>query len=86
MIALGRSEAPTAAVIKHTNPCGCAQAQSLAEAFARARAADTVSAFGGILTYIGWGAVWGTVPWLILAGVLIAAVTAFGTLQRYLRV
>jgi cell division transport system permease protein len=44
------------------------------------------SAFGGILTYIGWGAVWGTVPYLILAGVLIAAVTAFGTLQRYLRV
>jgi cell division transport system permease protein len=44
------------------------------------------SAFGGILTYIGWGTVWATVPWLILAGVLIAAVTAFGTLQRYLRV
>ena len=44
------------------------------------------SAFGGILTYIGWGVVWGTVPYLILAGVLIAAVTAFGTLQRYLRV
>jgi len=44
------------------------------------------SAFGGILTYIGWDAVWGTIPYLLLAGVLIAAVTAFGTLQRYLRV
>jgi len=44
------------------------------------------SAFGGILTYIGWGAVWGTIPYLLLAGVLIAAITAFGTLQRYLRV
>jgi len=44
------------------------------------------SAFGGILTYIGWGAVWSTIPYLLLAGVLIAAVTAFGTLQRYLRV
>jgi len=44
------------------------------------------SAFGGILTYIGWGAVWGTIPYLILAGILIAGVTAFGTLQRYLRV
>ena len=44
------------------------------------------SAFGGILTYIGWGAVWGTIPYLILLGLVIAAVTAFGTLQRYLRV
>jgi cell division transport system permease protein len=44
------------------------------------------AAFGGILTYIGWGVVWGTIPYLLLAGVLIAAVTAFGTLQRYLRV
>jgi cell division transport system permease protein len=44
------------------------------------------SAFGQILTYIGWGAVWSTVPYLILAGMLIAAITAFGTLQRYLRV
>jgi cell division transport system permease protein len=44
------------------------------------------SAFGGILTYIGWGAVWSTIPYLLLAGVVIAAITAFGTLQRYLRV
>lgn len=42
-------EAPAAAIIKHTNPCGCAQAEMLADAFARAREADTVSAFGGIL-------------------------------------
>ena len=40
---------PAACVIKHANPCGCAQAETLAEAFASARAADTVSAFGGIL-------------------------------------
>jgi cell division transport system permease protein len=44
------------------------------------------SAFGGILTYIGWGAVWATIPYLIIAGILIAGLTAFGTLQRYLRV
>jgi cell division transport system permease protein len=44
------------------------------------------SAFGGILTYIGWGAVWATIPYLIIAGMLIAGLTAFGTLQRYLRV
>jgi phosphoribosylaminoimidazolecarboxamide formyltransferase/IMP cyclohydrolase len=42
-------EVPTAAIIKHANPCGCAQGETLAEAFVRARAADPVSAFGGIL-------------------------------------
>lgn len=42
-------EAPTAAIIKHANPCGCAQGESIAEAFVRAREADTISAFGGIL-------------------------------------
>jgi phosphoribosylaminoimidazolecarboxamide formyltransferase/IMP cyclohydrolase len=40
---------PAAAIIKHANPCGCATAGTLAEAFVAARAADTVSAFGGIL-------------------------------------
>ena len=42
-------EGPAAAIIKHANPCGCAMADTLAEAFVRAREADTVSAFGGIL-------------------------------------
>lgn len=42
-------EKPAAAIIKHTNPCGCALGETLADAFARAREADTVSAFGGIL-------------------------------------
>ena len=42
-------EMPAAAIIKHTNPCGCAMRPSLAEAFAEARSADTISAFGGIL-------------------------------------
>lgn len=42
-------EGPAAAIIKHANPCGCAVADTLAEAFARAREADTISAFGGIL-------------------------------------
>ena len=42
-------DAPAAAIIKHANPCGCAQADNLADAFAAARAADTISAFGGIL-------------------------------------
>jgi phosphoribosylaminoimidazolecarboxamide formyltransferase/IMP cyclohydrolase len=38
-----------AVVVKHTNPCGAAVAATLAEAFQRARAGDTISAFGGIL-------------------------------------
>jgi phosphoribosylaminoimidazolecarboxamide formyltransferase/IMP cyclohydrolase len=38
-----------AAVIKHTNPCGVSLADSLREAYIRARAADPVSAFGGIV-------------------------------------
>ncbi|HVK04224.1 MAG TPA: bifunctional phosphoribosylaminoimidazolecarboxamide formyltransferase/IMP cyclohydrolase [Armatimonadaceae bacterium] len=43
------TDGPAAAIIKHANPCGCAAADTLAEAFVRAREADTVSAFGGIL-------------------------------------
>jgi phosphoribosylaminoimidazolecarboxamide formyltransferase/IMP cyclohydrolase len=42
-------EAPAAVVVKHTNPCGVSVAPSLAEAYRRARDADSVSAFGGIV-------------------------------------
>ena len=37
------------AVIKHNTPCGVATGTSPAEAFARARACDPISAFGGIV-------------------------------------
>jgi phosphoribosylaminoimidazolecarboxamide formyltransferase/IMP cyclohydrolase len=40
---------PAAAVIKHTNPCGAAIGRTAAEAYMRARDADPVSAFGGIV-------------------------------------
>jgi len=40
---------PCAAVIKHTNPCGVATAERLADAYERARDADSLSAFGGIV-------------------------------------
>ena len=40
---------PAAAVIKHTNPAGCATADSLAEAYADALSTDLQSAFGGIV-------------------------------------
>jgi phosphoribosylaminoimidazolecarboxamide formyltransferase/IMP cyclohydrolase len=40
---------PAAAVIKHTNPCGCAVGETLALAFDRAYAGDPIAAFGGIV-------------------------------------
>ncbi|MEO8260286.1 MAG: bifunctional phosphoribosylaminoimidazolecarboxamide formyltransferase/IMP cyclohydrolase [Acidobacteriota bacterium] len=40
---------PTAVVIKHTNPCGMATGDSAADAYLRARDADSVAAFGGIV-------------------------------------
>jgi phosphoribosylaminoimidazolecarboxamide formyltransferase/IMP cyclohydrolase len=40
---------PAAVVIKHTNPCGVATGASAAEAYVRAREADPLSAFGGIV-------------------------------------
>ena len=40
---------PAAVVIKHTNPCGVATAPALADAYIRARDADALSAFGGIV-------------------------------------
>jgi phosphoribosylaminoimidazolecarboxamide formyltransferase/IMP cyclohydrolase len=42
-------EAPAAAVIKHTNPAGCATADTLAQAYDDALATDAMSAFGGIV-------------------------------------
>ncbi|WP_114577040.1 bifunctional phosphoribosylaminoimidazolecarboxamide formyltransferase/IMP cyclohydrolase [Saliphagus sp. LR7] len=42
-------EEPAAAVIKHTNPAGCATADTLAEAYEKALATDPMSAFGGIV-------------------------------------
>jgi phosphoribosylaminoimidazolecarboxamide formyltransferase/IMP cyclohydrolase len=42
---------PAAAIIKHTNPCGCAEQASLAEAYRKAFEADPVSAFGGVLAF-----------------------------------
>jgi phosphoribosylaminoimidazolecarboxamide formyltransferase/IMP cyclohydrolase len=42
--------APAVAIIKHTNPCGCAVSDAGAlEAYRRARETDPVSAFGGIV-------------------------------------
>jgi phosphoribosylaminoimidazolecarboxamide formyltransferase/IMP cyclohydrolase len=40
---------PAAAVIKHTNPCGAAVGVTIDQAYVRARDADTLAAFGGII-------------------------------------
>jgi phosphoribosylaminoimidazolecarboxamide formyltransferase/IMP cyclohydrolase len=40
---------PAAAIIKHTNPAGCAESSSLAEAYRKALECDPVSAFGGVI-------------------------------------
>ncbi len=40
---------PFAAVIKHTNPCGAAVAETLAEAYKKALDADPVSAYGSVI-------------------------------------
>jgi phosphoribosylaminoimidazolecarboxamide formyltransferase / IMP cyclohydrolase len=42
---------PAAAIIKHTNPCGCAEQDSLANAYRKAFEADPISAFGGVLAF-----------------------------------
>ncbi len=41
--------AAACAIIKHANPCGVAQAASLAEAYRKALACDPLSAYGGII-------------------------------------
>jgi len=41
--------AATVAIIKHTNPCGLASHEDIAEAYRRAFSGDTIAAFGGIV-------------------------------------
>lgn len=45
----GPDAGPTVAIIKHANPCGVASASTAVEAYTRALACDSVSAFGGIV-------------------------------------
>ena len=44
-------EGPACAIIKHANPCGVALGTSLKEAYLKALACDSVSAFGGVLAF-----------------------------------
>jgi phosphoribosylaminoimidazolecarboxamide formyltransferase / IMP cyclohydrolase len=42
-------ELPACAIVKHTNPCGVGVAADLSDAYAKAYAADPVSAYGGVV-------------------------------------
>jgi phosphoribosylaminoimidazolecarboxamide formyltransferase/IMP cyclohydrolase len=42
---------PAVAIIKHNNPCGAAEQESLVEAYMKALECDPVSAFGGVLAF-----------------------------------
>ena len=42
-------ERPTAVIIKHTNPCGCASSDSINEAYRLALETDSKSAFGSVV-------------------------------------
>ena len=44
-----KDQTPAFAILKHTNACGMATAKTVAEAYKKAFAADTLSAFGGVL-------------------------------------
>ncbi len=44
-------ERPAAVIIKHNNPCGAAQQDTLVDAYLKAFACDPVSAFGGVLAF-----------------------------------
>jgi phosphoribosylaminoimidazolecarboxamide formyltransferase/IMP cyclohydrolase len=49
LIAEFRADAPTLAILKHTNPCGVGQGASLREAWDKAFATDKQAPFGGII-------------------------------------
>jgi phosphoribosylaminoimidazolecarboxamide formyltransferase/IMP cyclohydrolase len=45
------TEHPTCVIVKHANPCGVAEADTLLEAYDKAYATDPTSAFGGIIAF-----------------------------------
>ncbi|MDR2191582.1 MAG: bifunctional phosphoribosylaminoimidazolecarboxamide formyltransferase/IMP cyclohydrolase [Endomicrobium sp.] len=42
---------PACVIIKHNNPCGCAEGENIKDAYLKALACDPVSAFGGIIAF-----------------------------------
>lgn len=76
-------DGPAVAIIKHTNPCGCAEGASLAEAYRKALACDPVSAFGSVVA-VNRPADLGTAE--ELAKLFVEAVVAPGFTQEALSV
>lgn len=46
-----QGEDPAVVIVKHTNPCGVAQASTLCDAYRRAFSTDTQAPFGGIIAF-----------------------------------
>ncbi len=42
---------PAAVIVKHNNPCGTAEQETLADAYVKALACDPVSAYGGVMAF-----------------------------------
>ncbi len=47
----GEFHRPAAVIVKHNNPCGTAEQDTLVEAYTKALACDPVSAFGGVMAF-----------------------------------
>jgi phosphoribosylaminoimidazolecarboxamide formyltransferase/IMP cyclohydrolase len=47
----GEFQRPAAVIVKHNNPCGTAEQDTLVEAYAKALACDPISAFGGVMAF-----------------------------------
>jgi phosphoribosylaminoimidazolecarboxamide formyltransferase/IMP cyclohydrolase len=48
---LGDLDGPACVIVKHNNPCGTAEGESVLEAYEKALACDPVSAFGGVIAF-----------------------------------
>jgi len=47
----GEFRRPAAVIVKHSNPCGTAEQDTLVEAYIKALACDPISAFGGVMAF-----------------------------------
>jgi phosphoribosylaminoimidazolecarboxamide formyltransferase/IMP cyclohydrolase len=47
----GEFRRPAAVIVKHNNPCGASEQDTLVEAYVKALACDPVSAFGGVMAF-----------------------------------
>jgi phosphoribosylaminoimidazolecarboxamide formyltransferase/IMP cyclohydrolase len=47
----GEFRRPAAVIVKHNNPCGTAEQDTLVEAYTKALACDPISAFGGVMAF-----------------------------------